>query len=241
MPYTREIYSGLFSFLFWAWRSLPCIPFSLPGKKKRLLQLLLPPPLLLLPLLHHQYHWCKQPFLSDSFPNIFLSFLGSDHLCPTILPFPCSIIHWVILWLLWHFPTRVWLPREMDHMTQALTLDVCKCVTQAQWRGGQMGLWSLQDVVPHNMLRSSKHVPQNMLHHCFKISSSLCCCCSVTKSCPALHDPMNCSMPGFPVFHYLPELAQTHVHWISDAIQPPHPLSSPSPLALNLSQHHGLF
>ena len=58
-----------------------------------------------------------------------------------------------------------------------------------------------------------------------------CCCCSVTQSCPALGDPMDCSTPGFPVFHHLPELAQTHVHWVSDAIQPSGPLSTPSPPA----------
>jgi len=52
---------------------------------------------------------------------------------------------------------------------------------------------------------------------------------------------MNCSTPGFPIFHHPPELAQTHVHWVSDAIQPSHPLSSPSPLAFSLSQHQGLF
>ena len=52
---------------------------------------------------------------------------------------------------------------------------------------------------------------------------------------------MDCSMPGFPVLHYLPELAQTHVHWVSDAIQPPHPLSPPSPPVFNLSQHQGFF
>ena len=52
---------------------------------------------------------------------------------------------------------------------------------------------------------------------------------------------MNCSMPGFPVLHYLPEFALTHVHWVSDVIQPSHPLSSPSPPAFNLSQHQGLF
>ena len=51
---------------------------------------------------------------------------------------------------------------------------------------------------------------------------------------------MDCSKPGFPVHHHLPELAQTHIHWVGDAIQPSHPLSSPS-LALNLSQHQGLF
>ena len=67
------------------------------------------------------------------------------------------------------------------------------------------------------------------------------CCCSVTQSCPTLCNPMDCSMPGFPALHHLAELAQTHVHWVSDAIQPSHPLSSPSPPAFNLSQHQGLF
>ena len=68
-----------------------------------------------------------------------------------------------------------------------------------------------------------------------------CCCCSLSKPYPTLCDPMNGSMPGFPVLHNLPELAQTHVHWVSDAIQPSHPLSPPFPPALNLSQHQGLF
>ena len=67
------------------------------------------------------------------------------------------------------------------------------------------------------------------------------CSCSVPKSCLTLCDPMDCSMPGFPVLHYLPEFAQTHDHWISDAIQPSYPWSHPSPPALNLSQHQGLF
>ena len=64
---------------------------------------------------------------------------------------------------------------------------------------------------------------------------------SVPQSCLALFDPMDYSTPGFPVHHQLPELAQTHVHWVGDAIQPSHPLSSPSPPALNLSQHQGLY
>ena len=54
-------------------------------------------------------------------------------------------------------------------------------------------------------------------------------------------NPMDCSMPGFPVLHHLLELAQTHVHWVGDAIQPSSPLSSPFPLALNLSQNQSLF
>ena len=66
-------------------------------------------------------------------------------------------------------------------------------------------------------------------------------CCSVTMSCLTLCIPKNFSTPGFPVLHYLPEFAQTHVHWVSNIIQPSDPLSAPSPLALNLSQHQGLF
>ena len=50
------------------------------------------------------------------------------------------------------------------------------------------------------------------------------CCCLVSKLCPTLCDPMDCSAPGFPVLHRLPELAQTHAHWVSDVLQPSHPL-----------------
>ena len=64
---------------------------------------------------------------------------------------------------------------------------------------------------------------------------------SVAQLCPTLCDPMNRSMPGLPVHHQLPEFTQTHVHQVGDAIQPSHPLSSPSPPAPNLSQHQGLF
>ena len=71
-------------------------------------------------------------------------------------------------------------------------------------------------------------------HHSVQFSS-------VAQLCPTLCDPMNCSMPGLPVHHQLPEYTQTHVHWVSDAIQPSHPLSSPSPPAPNPSQHQSLF
>ena len=64
---------------------------------------------------------------------------------------------------------------------------------------------------------------------------------SVAQSCPTLYDPMNCSTPGLPVHHQLPEFTQIHVRRVSDAIQPSHPLSSPSPPAPNLSQHQSLF
>ena len=64
---------------------------------------------------------------------------------------------------------------------------------------------------------------------------------SVTQWCPTLCDPMNCSTPGLPVYHQLPEFTQTHVHRVGDAIQPSHPLSSPSPPAPNPSQHQSFL
>ena len=73
---------------------------------------------------------------------------------------------------------------------------------------------------------------------CISLFSSVS---SVAQSCPTLCDPMNRSVPGLPVHHQLPEFTQTHVHRVSDAIQPSHPLSSFSPPALNPSQHQSLF
>ena len=64
---------------------------------------------------------------------------------------------------------------------------------------------------------------------------------SVAQSCPSLCEPMDCSTPGLPIHHQLPEFTQTHVHRVSDAIQPSYPLSSPYPPPLNLSQHQSLF
>ena len=66
------------------------------------------------------------------------------------------------------------------------------------------------------------------------------CYCSVAKSCPTLPDPMDCCMPAFPVRHHLLEFAQVLIHWIGDAIQTSHPLSS-SPSAFNLAHHQGFF
>ena len=65
--------------------------------------------------------------------------------------------------------------------------------------------------------------------------------CSVAQSCLTLCNPMDCSTPGFPVHHQFPEFTQTHVHWVGDAIQPSHPLSSPSPPTFSLSQNQVLL
>ena len=67
------------------------------------------------------------------------------------------------------------------------------------------------------------------------------CGCSVTKSCPTICDLTNCNTPGLPLLHYLPEFAQTHVHWVAEAMQPSHPLLPPSLPAFPLSEHQGLF
>ena len=82
---------------------------------------------------------------------------------------------------------------------------------------------------------------QSLLGCCWETFFSFLGQCLVTKSCPTLCSPMNCSTPGFLVLHHGLEFAQTQVHWLGDAIQPSHPLSSPSPPAFNLSQHQGLF
>ena len=74
---------------------------------------------------------------------------------------------------------------------------------------------------------------QNNVHHQFSSVQSL--------SCVRLCNPMDCSMPGLPFLHQFLEFAQTHVHWVCDAIQQSHPLSSPSPSTVKLSQHQGLF
>ena len=76
------------------------------------------------------------------------------------------------------------------------------------------------------------------MNNCYCLCTK--CFSSVAQSCPTLCDPMNCSTPGLPVHHQLLEFTQTHFHRVSDAIQPSHPGSSPSPPAHNLSQHQRL-
>ena len=91
-------------------------------------------------------------------------------------------------------------------------------------------------VLLFNGYRVSVLQDEKVLEICYDFQFS-----SVAQSCPTICDPMNCSTPGLPVHHQIPESTQTHVHCVSDAIQPSRPLLSPSPPALNLSQHQGLF
>ena len=76
-----------------------------------------------------------------------------------------------------------------------------------------------------------------------KSPTTNCCadCCSVAKSCPTLCGTVNCSMPGLPALHHLPELAQTHAHWVGDAIQPSHPLVTPFSSCLQSFPASGSF
>ena len=102
-------------------------------------------------------------------------------------------------------------------------------VTLSDWPGPlktDSALWSLS-TLSEDTLGGKKHFTSQFS--------------SVAQLCLTLCDPMNHSIPCLPVHHQLPKFTQTHVHWVSDAIQPSHPLSSPSPPAPNPSQHQGLF
>ena len=114
---------------------------------------------------------------------------------------------------------------------------------------GQPSGWSFSFISPSNEhprlisfrmywldLLAVQRTLKSLLQHHSSVQFS-----SVAQSCLTLCDPMNHSTPGLPVHHQLPEFTQTHVHQVSDAIQPSHPLSSPFPPALNPSQHQSLF
>ena len=136
------------------------------------------------------------------------------------------------------------------------------CVTGWAGLAGQPGPrpipgnWTFQAADPYLSLLSHlylawglPHLPSDSLTWAFSkpLPWSLCEVgskyqfSSVTQSCPTLCNPMNCSMPDLPVHHQFLEFTQTHVHWVSDAIQPSHPLWSPSPPTFSLSQDQGLF
>ena len=116
----------------------------------------------------------------------------------------------------------------------------CLCYSMTAIPGIIMALYIFQA-----FLWVSSFYQNTMQRPCQRPPSEYRFCCviisSVTQLCPTLCNPMDCSTPGFPVYHQLLELTQSHVHWVSDAIQPSCPLSSPSPAAFNLSQDQGLF
>ena len=124
----------------------------------------------------------------------------------------------------------------MGKNNRQLSQRVCGC---RYWGKGLF-----PESVPHHECECSsvsfcpQNCPVSVDSICAKDFCFLCggVCCSV-----ALWDPRDCSTPGFPVLHYLLEFTQTHVHWVSHAIQPSHPLPPPSPPALSLSQHRSIF
>ena len=128
-----------------------------------------------------------------------------------------------LLSCVWLF-TTLWTGAPQASPSFTITLSLFKLI-------------SIELVIPFNHLMLSRPLascPQYSQASGSQLSS-------VTQSCLTLCDPMNCSTPDLPVHHQLPESTQTHVHWVSDAIQTFHSLSSLSPPAFNLSQHQGLF
>ena len=138
---------------------------------------------------------------------------------------------------------KTWV-RGWPHFQRSVWAKKVKCLAWVtQLVSGGAGIW-----VPDWLFCRAEGFPLKMprlLPSCLFLSASYSLSSihfsSVAQSCPTLCNPMNCSMPGLPVHHQLLEFTQTHVHWVSDAIQPSHPLLSPSPPAPNPSQHQGLF
>ena len=111
---------------------------------------------------------------------------------------------------------------------------------RVEFLGHRMYIWGSSECPAKKLSR----VPGAHLHSgqpWMRNSSTLSCYCLVVKLGLTLCNPRDCSIPGFPGLPYFPEFPQMHVHWVCDAIQPSHPLSSPSPPAFNLAQHQGLF
>ena len=126
---------------------------------------------------------------------------------------------------------------------QILKDDALKCCTQYASKFGKLSSGHRTGKGQFSLQSQRKTIPKNVqtitqLHSSHMLVKSVS---SVAQSCPTLCDPMNRSTPGLPVHQQLPEITQTHVHWVSDVIQLSHPLLSPSPPALNLSQHQGLL
>ena len=134
--------------------------------------------------------------------------------------------------------------RWLDSSTNSMDMNLSKAPRDSERQGrlAYCSPWGHKELdrtyqLSNNFSRGSKG-KKDILCMTFEGSKKIN---SVTQSCPALCDPMDCSTPGFSVHHQLPEFTQTHVHRVGDTIQPSHPLLSPSPPAFNLSQHQCLF
>ena len=135
------------------------------------------------------------------------------------------------------WPTRaLYFPRVLPSAIETIFLSIISLLCILEMAVSGRGT----DGTDLSLLQlSNSWISQFHLKWDFKLLQNFCC--SVTKSCPTLSNPMDCRMPDSSVLHYLLELAQIHIHWVGDTVQPSHPLSSPSPFAFHLSQHHGFF
>ena len=127
------------------------------------------------------------------------------------------------------------------HFTaEEIELSEAFIISNSVWGGGGIGV---QPQSPGLCSQWNTVLSNDWMNPCFREQSRKASAqvSSVAQSCTTLCNPMDCSTPGLPVHHQLPEFTQAHVHWVGDAIQPSDPLSSSSPSAINLSQHQGLF
>ena len=144
-------------------------------------------------------------------------------------------IVFVFLLFLFHYG----LSQAIEYSSQCCTVGTC-CLSILYI---EVYIYESQTPSPSHLHRRPFPLATKSL---FSVSVSILLFCSVqfssvAQSCLSLCNPMNCSTPGLPVHHQLPEFTQTHVHRVGDAIQPSHPLSSPSPPAPDPSQHQSLF
>ena len=152
--------------------------------------------------------------------------------------FQARILEWVAM----PFSRGSSWPRDGIHMSMSPTMADGFFTTSATWKSRTVDPNSL--IAPYWIicicLYQNHSYPLKKVKTLLESNSSVQFS-SVTKSCPTLCNPTNRNTPGLPVHHQLPEPTQTHVHWVGDAIQLSHPLSSSSPPVLNLSQHQNLL
>ena len=127
-----------------------------------------------------------------------------------------------------------------DLMTSPVTWYCCCCQTNSSPFAGGLCFSLFSKAFTRECFMDWLNAQVLRTHQASRWETQVCCYL-VSPLHPTLCDPMDCSTPGFPVHHQLPDLAQTRVHQVSDAIQPSHPLSSPFPPIFSLSQHQGLF
>ena len=172
------------------------------------------------------YLQCKPSSLYklSFYPDHFWCTSGSSHECSSCSPAGDYCFTW---------SSPVW----ARSLFSCLSLGTVTKAVEPPWRQP----WLTRMARGRTHLSLHQRHPQMVLFVLRVLCWCCLCYCSVTKLCLTLCSLMNCSTPGFPLLHYLPEFAQTHGHWVIDAIQPSHPLSSLSPPSLSLSQHQVLF